>query len=38
MPESLKQGILHYAKYLIEKHAQTESSLEQVEQPHGYGS
>ena len=38
MPESLKQEILHYAKYLLEKHAKTESSAEQLEQPHGYGS
>ncbi|MFM9266549.1 DUF2281 domain-containing protein [Tychonema sp. BBK16] len=38
MPESLKQEILHYAKYLLEKHAKTESSPEQLEQPHGYGT
>ena len=38
MPESLKQEILHYAKYLLEKHGKTESSAEQLEQPHGYGS
>ncbi|MEG4500371.1 DUF2281 domain-containing protein [Microcoleus sp. F10-C6] len=38
MPEFLKQEILHYAQYLLEKHAKTESSQEQLEQPHGYGS
>ncbi|MEG4075560.1 DUF2281 domain-containing protein [Microcoleus sp. Pol14C2] len=38
MPASLKQEILHYAKYLLEKYAKTESSQEQLEQPHGYGS
>jgi hypothetical protein len=38
MPESLKKEILHYAEYLVEKHAKTESSQEQLEQPHGYGS
>jgi Protein of unknown function (DUF2281) len=38
MPESLKKEILHYAKYLLEKHAKTESSQEQLEQHHGYGS
>ena len=38
MPESLKKEILHYAQYLVEKHAKTESSQEQLEQPHGYGS
>jgi len=34
MPESLKQEILHNAKYLLEKHAKTESSPEQFEQTH----
>jgi Protein of unknown function (DUF2281) len=38
MPESLKQELLHYAKYLLEKYAKTEPSPEQLEQPHGYGS
>jgi Protein of unknown function (DUF2281) len=38
MPESLKQEILHNAKYLLEKHAKTELSPEQLQQPHGYGS
>jgi Protein of unknown function (DUF2281) len=38
MPESLKQELLHYAKYLLEKYAKTESSPEQLKQPHGYGS
>jgi hypothetical protein len=38
MPESLKKEILHYAEYLVEKHAKTESSQQQLEQPHGYGS
>ncbi|MGE5659054.1 MAG: DUF2281 domain-containing protein [Actinomycetota bacterium] len=38
MPESLKKEILHYAKYLLEKHANTGSSQEQIEQLHGYGS
>ena len=38
MPESLKKEILHYAEYLLEKHAKTESSPEQLEQLHGYGS
>lgn len=38
MPESLKKEILHYAEYLLEKHAKTESSQEQIDQTHGYGS
>ncbi|WP_071187664.1 DUF2281 domain-containing protein [Trichormus sp. NMC-1] len=38
MPESLKKEILHYAEYLLEKHAKIESSQEQLEQLHGYGS
>ena len=38
MPESLKKEILHYAKYLLEKHTKTESSQEKLEQLHGYGS
>lgn len=38
MPESLKKEILHYAEYLLEKHAKTESSQAEVEQLHGYGS
>lgn len=38
MPESLKKEILHYAEYLLEKHAKTESSQAVVEQLHGYGS
>ena len=38
MPEPLKKEILHYAEYLLEKHAKTESSQAEVEQLHGYGS
>lgn len=38
MPEPLKKEILHYAEYLLEKQAKTESSQEQLEQIHGYGS
>lgn len=38
MPESLKKEILHYAEYLLEKHAKTESSQAVGEQLHGYGS
>lgn len=38
MPESLKKEILHYAEYLIEKYTKHESSQEQFEQLHGYGS
>ncbi len=38
MPDSLKKEILHYAKYLLEKHPQSESSQEKQEETHGYGS
>ena len=38
MPDPLKKEILHYAEYLLEKQAKTESSQEQLEQIHGYGS
>lgn len=39
MPDSLKKEILHYAEYLLEKSgSKTESSAEQIEQLHGYGS
>lgn len=38
MPESLKKEILHYAEYLIEKYTKPESSQEQPERIHGYGS
>jgi hypothetical protein len=38
MPESLKTEILHYAKYLLEKHGTSESSQEKLEEIHGYGS
>lgn len=38
MPESLKQELLHYAKYLLEKYATTESPPAQLKQSHGYGS
>ncbi len=33
MPESLKQEILHYAKYLLEKYSTTETAKLDVEQP-----
>lgn len=38
MPESLKQELLHYAEYLLEKYIQTEPSSEQTKPIHGYGS
>ncbi len=33
MPESVKQEILHYAKYLFENYSQTEPEQADVEQP-----
>jgi Protein of unknown function (DUF2281) len=38
MPESLKKEILHYAEYLLEKYIKTESSQQQLDRGHGYGS
>ncbi|HEY9694396.1 MAG TPA: DUF2281 domain-containing protein [Oculatellaceae cyanobacterium] len=38
MPESLKKEILHYAEYLLEKHAKVELFQDPLEQLHGYGS
>ena len=32
MPESLKQELLHYAKYLVENYSQTHSTEEQPKQ------
>lgn len=33
MPGVLKQEILHYAKYLVEKYSQTSEEQEELEQP-----
>jgi galactose-1-phosphate uridylyltransferase len=38
LPDSLKKELLNYAEYLLEKHKKTESSQEEIEQVHGYGS
>jgi hypothetical protein len=33
MPETLKQEILHYAQYLIEKYSRNSEEQEELEQP-----
>lgn len=38
LPESLQTEVLHYIEFLSEKHAKAESSQEQLENLHGYGS
>lgn len=38
MPESLKTEILHYAKYLLDRYAQSESHSATLEGIQGYGS
>jgi hypothetical protein len=38
LPEPLQTEVLHYIEFLIEKYAKTESSQEQIEKLHGYGS
>jgi hypothetical protein len=38
MPESLKNELLHYAEYLLEKYPNIKKPSEQIENDHGYGS
>jgi Protein of unknown function (DUF2281) len=38
MPDALKTEILHYAEFLLAKHANAQTAKEQPEKPHGYGS
>ena len=38
LPESIQTEVLHYIEFLSEKHAKTESSPQEVENLHGYGS
>lgn len=38
MPDSLKQEILHYAEYLLEKYGQPESPQDPSNRVRGYGS